>query len=327
MVENQVLVSRTLPIAVVATILLYLGGAIFPIVGALIGLAAIAPGVYLRFQATLRWPPTAMVLAVVGLLFLGFRTPSPVAVYFFEFGLSSLILDDLIRRRKPGVETLFISAAVTTFVVALLMLWLSHDQGVTPVLLTEQFLRANIAAVCVIYENAGVSAAQLAALRQAAEEVAVWAGSFFPTLLFIAFFAVQGFGFGVARLFYSKFHGGLPELLKEAPPFSRMQMPALMVWPLIVCLGGVLFLPLSGLLHFILLNGAGILFFAYLVQGLAIMQFAFEAFAIGKVQRFFVFFFFLAFQFLFVFFVLLGIFDTWLDVRLRIVRRQQNVER
>jgi len=310
-----------------ATILLYLGGAIFPIIGALVGLSAIAPGVYLRFQTSLRWPLAVMVLAVVGLLFLGFRNPSPVAVYFFEFGLSSLILDDLIRRRKPGVETLFISAAVTTFIVVLLMLWLSHDDGVTPVILTEQFLRANIAAVCAIYENAGISAVQIAALRQAAEEVAVWAGTFFPTLLFIAFFAVQGFGFGVARLIYSKFHGALPKLLKCAPPFSRVQVPGLMVWPLRVCLGGVLFLPLPGLLHFLLLNGAGILFFAYLIQGLAIMQFAFEAFTIGKVQRFFVFFFFLAFQFLFIFFVLLGIFDTWLDVRMRIVRRQQSMEK
>ncbi len=327
MVEDQVLVSRTLPIAVIATVVLYLSGALFPIVGALVGLAAVAPGVYLRFQTSLRWPPTVMVLAVVGLLFLGFRTPSPVAVYFFEFGLSSLVLDDLLRRRRPGVETLFISAAATTFVVILVMLWLSYDQGLTPVLLTERFLQANIAAVCAIYENAGVSAVQLAALRQAAEEVAVWAGSFFPTLLFIAFFVVQAFGFGVARLIYSKFHATQPELLKEATSFSRMQIPALMVWPLILCLGGVLFLPLSGLIRFLLLNGAGLLFFAYLIQGLAIVQFAFEAFAVGKVQRFFVCFFFLAFQFLFIFFVLLGIFDTWLDVRLRIMRRQQNLKK
>lgn len=327
MAEDQLIVSRRLPIAVGATILLYLGGAIFPIVGALVGLAAIAPGVYLRFQTTLRWPPTVMVLAVVALLFLGFRNPSPVAVYFFEFGLSSLILDDLIRRRKPGIETLFIAAAVTTFIVVLLMLWLSHDQGVTPVALTEQFLRANIAAVVAVYKNAGVSTLQLRTLQQAAEEVAVWAGSFFPTLLFIAFFAIQGFGFGVARLVYSKFHESLPELLMEAPSFSRMQIPGLMVWPLIIALGGTLFIPGSGLLKFLLVNGAGILLFAYMVQGLAIMQFAFEAFTIGKVQRFFVFFFLLAFQFLFVFFVLLGIFDTWLDVRLRIVRRQQSLER
>ena len=327
MVEDQVLVSRALPIAVITTVLLYLGGALFPIVGALIGLAAIAPGVYLRFQTSLRWPPTVMVLAVIGLLFLGFRTPSPVAVYFFEFGLSSLVLDDLLRRRRPGVETIFIAAAVTTLIVVLLMLWLSHDQGLTPVLLTERFLQANIAAVCTIYENAGVSAVQLAALRQAAEEVAVWAGSFFPTLLFIAFFAVQAFGFGVARLIYSKFHEVPPELLREATSFSRIQIPALMVWPLILCLAGVLFLPLSGLFRFILLNGAGILFFAYLIQGLAIVQFAFEAFAVGRVQRFFVFFFFLAFQFLFIFFVLLGIFDTWLDIRLRIMRRQQSLEK
>ncbi|MCK5541031.1 MAG: DUF2232 domain-containing protein [Deltaproteobacteria bacterium] len=327
MVENQVVVSRALTIAVITTIVLYLGGALFPIFGALVGLAAIAPGVYLRFQTSLRWPPTVMVLAVVGLLFLGFRTPAPVAVYFFEFGLSSLVLDDLLRRRRPGVETVFMAAAVTTSIAAVLMLWLGHDQGLTPVLLTERFLQANIAAVCAIYENAGVSAEQLLALRQAADEVAVWAGSFFPTLLYVAFFMVQAFGFGVAFLFYRKRHGRLPEMLSKASPFSRLQLPPVMVWPLILFLGGVLFLPLSGLLRFLFLNGAGILAFAYLVQGLAIMQFAFEAFAVGKVQRFFVFFFILAFQFLFILFVLLGIFDIWFDFRERIVRRQQAVKR
>ena len=327
MVENQVVVSRALPIAVITTIVLYLGGALFPIFGALVGLAAIAPGVYLRFQTSLRWPPTVMVLAVVGLLFLGFRTPSPVAVYFFEFGLSSLVLDDLLRRRRPGVETVFMAAAVTTFIVVVLMLWLGHDQGLTPVLLTERFLQANIAAVCAIYENAGVSAEQLLALRQAADEVAVWAGTFFPTLLYVAFFMVQAFGFGVALLFYRKRHGRLPEILSKASPFSRLQLPPLMVWPLILFLGGVLFLPLSGLLRFLFLNGAGILAFAYLIQGLAIMQFAFETFAVRKVQRFFVFFFILAFQFLFILFVLLGIFDIWFDFRVRVVRRQQAMKR
>ena len=327
MVEDQVIVSRTLPIAVITTIVLYLGGALFPIVGALVGLTAIAPGVYLRFQTSLRWPPTVMVLAVVGLLFLGFRTPSPVAVYFFEFGLSSLVLDDLLRRRRPGVETIFIAAAVTTSVVFGLMLWLSYDQGLTPIVLTERFLQTNIAAVCAIYENAGVSAVQLAALRQAAEEVAVWAGSFFPTLLFIAFFMVQAFGFGVARLFYSKRYGRLPEILSEASSFSRLQIPSLMVWPLILFLIGLLFLPLSGLFRFLLLNGSGILLFAYLIQGLSIMQFAFETFAVGKVQRFFVIFFFVAFQFLFVIFVLLGIFDIWFDFRMRIMRRHQALKR
>ncbi|MCK5679478.1 DUF2232 domain-containing protein [bacterium] len=325
MVENQVVISRALPIAVMATILLYLGGAVFPVVGALFGLAAIAPGVYLRFQTSLRWPSSVMVGAVVGLLFLGFREPSPVAVYFFEFGLSSLVLDDLLRRRRFGVETLFMAAAVTTFAIILMMVWLSSGQGLTPVTLTGRFLQANIEAVCALYENAGVSATQLDSLRQAAEEVAVWAGSFFPTLLFVAFFAVQSFGFGVARIFYNKRHGCQPECLVDAASFSRMQLPALLVWPLILSLAIGLFLPLSGLLRIVVINSAGILLFSYLVQGFAVLQFAFESFAVGKIQRFFLFFIFLAFQFLFVFFILLGVFDIWFDFRTRITRRQQNL--
>ncbi|MBN2808486.1 MAG: DUF2232 domain-containing protein [Deltaproteobacteria bacterium] len=327
MVDDQVLISRVLPIAVMLTVVLYLGGALFPIVGALIGLAALAPGVYLRFQTSLRWPPTVMVAAVAGLLFLGFRTPAPVAVYFLEFGLSSLVFDYFLRRRRPGVETLFVSAAITTFLVVMLMVWLSYNRGVTPVFLSEQFLLANVAEVSAIYERAGVTAAQLAVLRQAAEEVAVWAGTLFPSLLFIAFFTVQGFGFGAARLFYNRLHSAPPELLKEASSFSHMQVPGLLVWPLIVCLGGLLLLPLSGMPRFLFFNGAGLLLFTYLIQGLAIMQFAFEVYAVSRVQRFFICFFFLAFQFLFIFLVLLGIFDTWLDVRLRIVRRQQRLGR
>ncbi|MCK5916560.1 MAG: DUF2232 domain-containing protein [Deltaproteobacteria bacterium] len=326
MVEDQVIVSRTLPIAVVLTIMLYLGGALFPIFGALIGLAAMAPGIYLRFQTTLRWPPAVMVVAVVGLLFLGFRTASPVAVYFFEFGLSSLILDDLLRRRRFGVETLFMGAAVTTFAISLVMAWLSSDQGVTPVLLTEQFLLSNIEAVYAIYENAGVSADQLAVLRQAAEEVVVWAGLFFPTLLFIAFFVIQAFGFGAARVFYDKRYACQPEILHGAAPFSRMQLPPQLVWILIVSLAAVIFLPLSGLLHVVLINCAGILLFAYLIQGFAILQFAFESFSVGRIPRFFLFFIFLAFQFLFVFFILLGVFDIWFDFRSRIARRQQGLK-
>jgi len=325
-VEDQVIVSRVLPIAVIFTIMLYLGGALFPIVGALIGLATIAPGIYLRFQTRLRWPPTVMVIAVVGLLFLVFRASSPVAVYFFEFGLSSLVLDDLLRRRRFGVETLFIAAAVTTFAIIMVMVWLSSGQGLTPVTLTERFLQANIEAVCAIYANAGVSAAQLATLRQAAEEVAVWAGSFFPTLLFVAFFAVQSFGFGVARIFYGKRHAAQPEILSKAAAFSRMQLPSLLVWPLIISLAAVFFLPLSTTWRIVSLNCAGILLFAYLVQGFAILQFAFESFAVGKVPRFFLFFIFLAFQFLFIFFILCGVFDIWFDFRTRIMRRQQGLK-
>lgn len=324
--EDRVIVSRMLPIAVVLTIMLYLGGALFPIVGALIGLATIAPGVYLRFQTTLRWPPTIMVIAVVGLLFLVFRASSPVAVYFFEFGLSSLVLDDLLRRRRFGVETLFIAAAVTTFAIIVVMVWLSSGQGLTPMTLTERFLQENIEAVCAIYENAGVSVAQLTTLRQAAEEVAVWAGSFFPTLLFVAFFAVQSFGFGVARIFYGKRHAAPPEILSEASAFSRMQLPVLLVWPLIISLAAAFFLPLSPLMRIVFMNCAGILLFAYLVQGFAILQFAFESFAVGKVPRFFLFFIFLSFQFLFILFILCGVFDIWFDFRARIVRRQQGLK-
>ncbi len=326
MVEDQVIVSRMLPIAVILTIMLYLGGALFPIVGALVGMATIAPGVYLRFQTKLRWPPAVMVIAVVGLLFLVFRAPSPVAVYFFEFGLSSLVLDDLLRRRRFGVETLFIAAAVTTFAIIIVMVWLSLGQDLTPVTLTERFLRSNIAAVCAIYENAGVSAAQLATLRQAAEEVAIWAGSFFPTLLFVAFFAVQSFGFGAARIFYGRRYQSQPEILGEAAAFSRLQLPSFLVWPLIVSVAAVFFLPLSGMLRIVCLNCAGILLFAYLVQGFAILQFAFEIFSVGKVPRFFLFFIFLAFQFLFIFFILCGVFDIWFDFRSRIMRRRQGLE-
>jgi hypothetical protein len=306
--------------------MLYLGGALFPIVGAMFGLAAMAPGIYLRFQTKLRWPPLAMVAAVIGLLFLAFRTPSPVAVYFFEFGLSSLILDDLLRRRRFGVETLFLAAAVTTFAIIFVMVWLSFGRGITPVVLTEQFLRTNIEVVYAVYKNAGVSGDQLAVLQKAAEGVVVWAGSVFPSLLFIAFFVVQALGFGAARIFYDKRYACQPEILKEAYPFSRMQLPSQLVWLLILSLSAIIFLPLSGWIWIVTLNSAGILLFAYLVQGLAILQFAFESFAVGKVPRFFIFFVFLAFQFLFVFFILLGVFDIWFDFRTRITRRQQRVK-
>lgn len=325
--QERVIGLRALALAVTLTLVLYLGGAMFPIVGALVGMAAMAPGIYLRFESTDWWPVTAMVGAVVVLLFLVFRTSSPVAVYFFEFGLSNLVFDELLRRRRVGIDSLFAASAITTLLVVVLLIAVAAAREISPMLLTEQFLKANVDAVVALYENAGVAPQQLQTLRQAAAGVAAWAGTVFPTLLFIAFFSIQSLGFGAALFFYRRRRGRLPELMDQAAPFSRLQLPAGLVWVLIVCLAGELLLSPSGILHMILLNGAGILLFAYLIQGLAIVQFAFEAFAVGRLQRFFVFFFFIAFQFLFVFPVLLGIFDIWFDFRKRIVRRQRALGR
>jgi len=320
---DQVVIGRALPLAVALTIGLYLGGAMFPIVGALVGMAAIAPGVYLRFQTSLWWPVTAMVLIVVALLFLFFRTPAPAAVYFFEFGLSSLVVDELLRRRRVGTELFFAAAGIATLLLVVLLFAVSQSRGVSPMALTEQFLKANIGAVMALYENAGIDPAQLQSLREAAEGVAAWAGTVFPTLLYVAFFGIQSLGFGAALFFYRRRRGEAPALVRDAVPFSHLQLPSFLVWGLIVSLAGEMFLAPSGALHVLLLNCAGILLFAYLIQGLAIIQFAFEAFAVGRVQRFFFFFFFVAFQFLFILPVLLGIFDIWFDFRRRIVRRQR----
>ena len=318
---------RALALAVTLTLVLYLGGAMFPIIGALVGMAAIAPGIYLRFQTSDWWPVTVMVGAVVILLFLVFRTPSPVAVYFFEFGLSSLVIDELLRRRRVGIDALFMGAAITTLLMIIVLIAVASARDISPMLLTEQFLKANVDAVVALYENAGVAPQQLDALRQAAAGVAAWAGTVFPTLLFVAFFGIQSLGFGAALFFYQRRNGRLPELMEGAVPFSHLQLPHGLIWCLIACLAGELLLSPSGILDMILLNGAGILLFAYLIQGLAIIQFAFEAFTVGRLQRFFVFFFFITFQFLFIFPVLLGIFDIWFDFRKRIVRRQRALGR
>jgi len=211
--------------------------------------------------------------------------------------------------------------------MVVLLIAVAAAREISPMLLTEQFLKANVDAVVKLYENAGVAPQQLQVLRQAAAGVAAWAGTVFPTLLFVAFFGLQSLGLGAALFFYRRRHGRLPALAAQAVPFSRLQLPAGMVWGLIVCLAGELLLSPSGLLHLVLVNGAGILLFAYLIQGLAIIQFAFEEFAVGRLQRFFVFFFFITFQFLFIFPVLLGIFDIWFDFRKRLVRRRQALGR
>ena len=323
MIEEQAAVGRALPLAVSLTLVIYLGGAIFPLLGALVGMAALAPGIYLRFQTRPWWTVPAMVAAVAALLLLVFRNPSPVLVYLCEFGLSSLVLDGLLRRGRAGIDVLFVASVLASLLLVGLLLGIGWSRGVSPMLLTENFLKANVEAVCQLYEKAGMAPAQLAVVRDAAAGVAAWAGTVFPTLLLVALFGIQSLGFGVALLVFRRRSGRFPELVEGAVAFSRFKLPDGLVWGLIVCLAGELLLRPQGIFDLLLLNGAGILLFAYLLQGLAIIQFAFEAFAVGRVQRFFIFFFFIAFQFLFILPVLLGIFDIWFDFRKRIVRRQR----
>lgn len=295
----------------------------FPLVGSLVGLTAMAPGVYLRFLTKRRWPPTMMVLAVMLLLFLVFQQPSPVAVYFFEFGLSSLILDDLLQRRRPGMETIFLSAAIAALLVAGLVAGLAWNRGVAPALLANEFLSANISGVVEVYRKLGVSPDQLKVLQEAAAGVAAWGAGLFPTLLMIAFTSLQGLGYYVARFFYRRRHGHFPEILAQATGFAYLQLPHGLVWLLIAAFGGLLVLPLGGGWQFVMTNLAGILAFAYLVQGLSIIRFAFVTLELGAGARFLFFFLLFTFQFLLVFVVLLGVFDIWLDFRSRLLRHHQ----
>ncbi len=320
-VEEPAAAARALCLAVVLTLVTYLSGVLFPLLGALLGMAAQAPGVYLRFRTRSWWTVPALVAAVSGILLLLFRTLPPVAVYLGEFGLSSLVLDGFLRRRRAGVDALFQASLLTSILLVLLLLGFGWVRGVSPMVLIEQFLRSNIEAVCRLYEQAGMTPVQLQVLRQAANRVAVWAGTFFPTLLLVVIFGFQCLGFGVALLAYRKRCGGTPVSMEGAIPLAYFKLPEVLIWGVIIGLGGELLLRPEGVFNLMLLNGVGILLFAYLLQGLAIIQFACEAFAVGQLQRFLVFFFFMAFQFLFIIPVLLGIFDIWVDFRRRIVRR------
>ena len=271
------------------------------------------PSVYLGIVTRHRWLPLFIVLASAALLYLFFRLGGPVLGFLLEYGLPAVVLCEIIRRGYSRLRTMTSAAGSSTVIVLLSVCFFAFQSSMTPMAVVQEAFRANLEMVQQVYRDMGMAREQLAFLRDSAPVLAYWVGMLFPSLLFAAYFFLNGLTMVMVDLLGRRFR--VPVRWGEGLPFESFAVYQQAVWVLIAFWVAVLIPGLPQLVCFLLYNGIAVLVFFYLLQGMAIIHCYLKKFQVGTGGRVFIYFLLFAFHFLLVAVAVVGLFDLWADFR------------
>ncbi len=313
MVTDSSFPVRDFVLGVIATTCFFIAAAVVPFFGFLPGLLTMVPAVYLGIVTGHRWLPLFIVLASTALLFLFFRLGGPVLGFMLEYGLPAVVLSEVVRKGYPRLRTMASAAGSSTVIVLLSVCFFAFQSSMTPMALVQEAFRANLEMVQKVYRDMGMAKEQLAFLRDSAPVLAYWVGMLFPSLLFGAYFFLNGLTMMMVSLVGRRRR--VPIRWGEGPAFASFAVYQQAVWVLIAFWVAVLIPGLPPLVLFFLYNGIAVLLFFYLLQGMAIIHCYLKKFQVGIGGRVFIYFLLFAFHFLLVAVAVVGLFDLWADFR------------
>ena len=314
MVTDYSFPLRLFILGVVATTCFFIVAVAVPIFGFVPGLLTMVPAVYVGILTRQRRLPLYIVFLSTVLLYLFFRQGGPLLGFLLEYGLPAVMLSEVLRRRYPRLQSMALAAGACAGIVLLAVFFYALQSSTTPMLVVQQAFEANLEAVQQVYRDMGVAKEQLALLQDSTSVLGYWVGMLFPSLLFCAYFFLNGLTMVMVGLLgrwrrVSISWGGAGTL------FENFVVNPQAVWVLIGLWVVVLFPGMPELLRFFLFNGIFLLAFFYLLQGMAIIHCYLKKFQVGTGGRVFIYFLLFTFHFLLLAVATIGLFDMWVDFR------------
>ncbi|MBF0421468.1 MAG: DUF2232 domain-containing protein [Magnetococcales bacterium] len=210
----------------------------------------------------------------------------------------------------------FSQSAVAGFLLGLLILSLLLLMSTYAPLDMEKSLLASFNAMrdrlVVMAQNQGAGAAAIHEHQRSLEQLFNILVFLFPSLLVSGWFLLQLINLVITRHLFAKWFGyPLPE-----ENFARFRVPFFMVWPVIAF--GLIMMLLNGPWYRFSANMCMFLAIPYFFQGLAVIQAMFQHLKVPVFWQnvFYVFIFWSSKTALVI--IVLGFFDTWLNVRIRL---------
>ncbi|MBI2265971.1 MAG: YybS family protein [Armatimonadetes bacterium] len=282
---------------VAITIALFWFGWFLPLGDMIVGFLCPIPILLLVVRQGLR---TALVaLMAAGLLTVFTVGPMQGTLALLGYGPVGIAMGLAARRKEPAVGILLWGSAAT--LIATIM----------AVLLSQVFIKVDI-----VKEMADAASQAAKTMRdlhvpfppQQEKLLIEIAGSILPAVLALSSLVLTFMNYLVANWFLRRLGTPLPEL----PPFGFFRAPNACAWGLIL---GFILSSLPRKFAFQAQIGWNLLFFFgywFLVQGVAVIAFLLHRYAVPRPARVIVLFFMLGF---FQWIPLIGLMDTWLDLR------------
>ncbi|MEA2108601.1 MAG: DUF2232 domain-containing protein [Pseudomonadota bacterium] len=313
MVTDHSFPVRMFVLGVVATTCFFIAAIAVPIFGFVPGLLTMVPAVYVGILTRHRWLPLYIVALTTVLLYLFFHQGGPLLGFLLEYGLPAVMLNEVARKLSTRLRVMVVAAGACVGIVLLAVFFYAFQSSVTPMALVQQAFQANLEMVQQVYRDMGMAKEQLAFLHDSTPILGYWVGMLFPSLLFGAYFLLNGLTMVMVSLLGRWRH--TPIIWGEGPLFENFTVYPQTIWVLIGLWVVVLLPGLPELIRFFLFNGIFVLAFFYFLQGMAIFHCYLKKFQVGGGGRAFIYFLLFAFHFLLVAVVMIGLFDMWVDFR------------
>jgi uncharacterized protein YybS (DUF2232 family) len=295
-----------LPLVLVFALLFAL--AVFPFLGAMVGVLSPFPLVFIFLQ---RGKQAAAVLMVLIFGVLWFLVGEKQALLFIaEYAVMALVLGEMIRAKFPGDWCIGASSLVSAGVSILLLIALLGDQDTTIRDFFEKQIRAHFVQSMEAFETAGDSEADIVDMKAFVDKTLSGFASAYPAFVLIGSLVSSMANYGLLRIVWGRIYG--PGLFSERT-FAEWVCQENLVWGFIAS-SAALFLG-QGIVADAGLNLFIVMMVIYFAQGLSIVTHFLQA---RKVPVFlWIALFILIFvQPLFIGLVAgIGVFDIWLDFR------------
>lgn len=295
-----------LPVVLVFALLFAL--AVFPPLGALVGVLSPFPLVFIFLQ---RGKQMALVLMALIFAVLWFLVGQNQALLFMaEYAVMALVLGEMVRARFPGDWCIGASALISGGVSLLLLVSLLGDQETSVKEFFEKQIRAHFAQSIKSFKAIGENKAEVADMKAFVEKTVGGFATSYPAFVLVGSLVSAMANYGLLRLVWGRLYG--PGLFSNRT-FSEWICPENLVWGFIAA-SLALFMG-QGMVADVGLNLFVIMMVVYFAQGMSIVIHFLKS---RKVPIFFwiVLFIFIFAQPLLIGLVAgLGVFDIWVDFR------------
>ncbi|MEK9629571.1 MAG: DUF2232 domain-containing protein [Nitrospinota bacterium] len=295
-----------MPVVLVFALLFAL--AVFPPLGALVGVLSPFPLVFIFLQ---RGKQMALVLMALIFAVLWFLVGQNQALLFMaEYAVMALVLGEMVRARFPGDWCIGASALISGGVSLLLLVSLLGDQETSVKEFFEKQIRAHFAQSIKSFKAIGENKAEVADMKAFVEKTVGGFATSYPAFVLVGSLVSAMANYGLLRLVWGRLYG--PGLFSNRT-FSEWICPENLVWGFIAA-SLALFMG-QGMVADVGLNLFVIMMVVYFAQGMSIVIHFLKS---RKVPIFFwiVLFIFIFAQPLLIGLVAgLGVFDIWVDFR------------
>lgn len=263
------------------------------------------PAAYAQMRCGL--PVGIGVVALTTSILVGGGNSGGAIAYLVQFGVASVVLPFLLRRRWPWDRAVAGSLAVAVMVAALTFGGYAASRGATVGELAEGYVQGEVDSALSIYRQADLPEDQRAELTAMAQRMGDLLLRAWPALAVAATGAILLLTVLLLKALACG-HYEVPGL-----PFRFWAAPEPLIWPLILAGFGMVFA--EGPLQTVALNFLVILIPVYFLQGLAIISFYFERKAVPPFVRGFGYLLATILNPLPLIVTGMGVFDLWADFR------------